>query len=90
MPAILQVAFILAWVWTLGPAQGSIRVLYWRTVSVLGYGWWASAHRPEIGLSMLTRVCDFLVVVHIVGLCMAVLDRDSRFFKHRIGGVQEA
>jgi hypothetical protein len=82
----LHLAFIWFWLYTWTPAQGSLRWLFWRTAVVLGYGWLSAVH-PDEGL--LPLVCSLLVFAHIGGLCMAVWNRDSRFFKHRYGGCQE-
>jgi hypothetical protein len=87
MQTLLQLGFVALWIWTLTPAQGSIRVLYWRTTAVLGYGWLASAMQFDAGL--LTLICQWLVLIHVIGVCSSVWNRDSRFFRHRYGGCQE-
>jgi hypothetical protein len=86
--ALAQLGFIGFWIRTYSDAFGSVRVLLVRTAVVLGYGWFCAAQkiRPESGLSL---VCEWLVWLHIGGLCMAVWNRDSRLFKHRYGGCQE-
>ncbi len=86
--ALAQLGFIGFWIRTYSDAFGSVRVLLLRTTAVLGYGWFTAAYdiRPD---TLPSLICEWLVWLHIGGLCMAVCNRDSRFFKHRYGGCQE-
>lgn len=85
---LAQIGFIWFWLATYTTAFGSVRVTLNRTIVVLGYGWLCSAHniRPD---TLTSLICECLVWLHIGGLCMAVWNRDSRFFRHRYGGCQE-
>jgi len=86
--ALAQIAFIAFWWRTYMEGLNSVRVLHFRTIASLGYGWFAAAHRipPD---TLPAFVSDCLVWAHVVGLCLAAWNRDSRFVMHRYGGCQE-
>ena len=86
--AIAQVAFIAFWWRTYMEGLLSTRMLHIRTIASLGYGWFAAAN--GIPADTLPAVLSQLLAwLHVGGLCMAMLNRDSRFFLHRYGGCQE-
>jgi hypothetical protein len=80
--AVAQVAFVVAWLHTHEGALVNLRVLFFRTVMIMGYGWFMAATSiPRV--SLLALVCDWLVVIHIIGLALAVLNCDPRLFPLR-------
>jgi hypothetical protein len=85
---LAQCAFIAFWFRTYMDALFSVRILLNRTIAALGYGWFISAHDIPSD-TFLALLSECLVWLHVCGLCMAIWNRDSRFFKHTQGGCQE-
>lgn len=87
MIVLAQLGMIAVWVWTYYPALNSLRWLFFRTVVVLGYAWLAGvSHTPQ---TFLTLLCEWLVWIDIASIGLAVVNGDSRLFKHRYGGCVE-
>lgn len=76
---LVQIAFVVLWITTYQPALFSLRVLFFRTVAVLGFGWFTTVNRAhmEPGLMLF---CEWLIWFDIGSLCLAVWNNDSRFF----------
>lgn len=85
---IAQIGLMYFWLVSLEPASLGVRAYHVRTIVMLGYGWFSAAHgiRPNTFPSL---ACESLVWIHVVGLCMAVWNRDSRIFRHRDIGLQD-
>jgi hypothetical protein len=77
---MMQWAFVAWWCWTLQPALYSFEWLAIRTVGIMAY-WTSQFGRHQSGTVAL--ICELMTVMHVLGLVLAVMDRDSRIFKHR-------